>query len=129
MEDLRATNETRKKSVQGQIIVIEDKCRLKDTEVKLLQDELVVKKNAAFEQDSEVSDSAPCEFVLLYREYKVYGESRYEPLGKRSACVYQGQHILFLWNFLVKESIFLKKSDLCPKHVRTSKANLESHFT
>ena len=43
-----------KASIQGQISVLEDKMRLKDTEVRLLQDELTVKKHAAIEQDAEV---------------------------------------------------------------------------
>lgn len=54
MESLRVDVEKRKESIQGQITVIEDKCRLKDTEIKLLDDELMVKKHSAGEQDNEV---------------------------------------------------------------------------
>jgi len=43
-----------KASIQGQISVLEEKMRLKDTEMRLLQDELTVKKHAALEQDAEV---------------------------------------------------------------------------
>ncbi|WAR19002.1 KI16B-like protein [Mya arenaria] len=53
IEDLHLENECRKERTLGHITVLEDKCRLKDTEVKLLQDELAVKKQAAHEQDAE----------------------------------------------------------------------------
>ena len=54
METLRVETDTKKVSIQGKITVLEDKCRLKDTEVKLLEDELMVKKLSAREQDAEV---------------------------------------------------------------------------
>lgn len=54
LETLRHDNEVHKESIQAKITLLKDQCRLKDTEVKLLDDELMVKKQAAKEQDMEV---------------------------------------------------------------------------
>lgn len=54
MENLRAEAEKRKESIQEKITSLDDRCQLKDTELKLLQDELMVKKQTAREQDAEV---------------------------------------------------------------------------
>ena len=54
METLRSDNEVHKQNVQAQLVLLDDRCRLKDNEVKLLEDELVVKTTAAKEQDTEV---------------------------------------------------------------------------
>ncbi|XP_045187061.2 kinesin-like protein KIF16B isoform X2 [Mercenaria mercenaria] len=53
METLRSDNEVHKQSVQAQITLLDDRCRLKDNEIQLLDDELLVKEQAAKEQDKE----------------------------------------------------------------------------
>ena len=54
MEALRLENEKSKDIVQEKLTDIDDKCRMKETEIKLLQDELQLKKQDAIDQDSEV---------------------------------------------------------------------------
>ncbi|KAL4238780.1 Kinesin-like protein kif16b [Mactra antiquata] len=53
LETLRHDNDIHKQSIQAKITLLNDKCRLKDTEMKLLDDELMVKKQTAREQDME----------------------------------------------------------------------------
>lgn len=54
MEDLRSEADKKKAGFQGKMTVLDNKCHLKDTELKLLEDELDLRKQSASEQDAEV---------------------------------------------------------------------------
>ncbi|XP_060590236.1 kinesin-like protein KIF16B [Ruditapes philippinarum] len=81
LETLRNDNEVHKKNVQAQLVLLEDRCRLKDNEIKLLEDELNVKTMAAKEQDMEdqkVIDTEQQQINKLKKDFEIIFHEKLE---------------------------------------------------